>query len=339
MRAAVVCALLAAARACATDFDCSLNGVCSGGACACDAPWSGAACGTMTYAVTPAASQNLWTGPSSLNTWNGPLIFSPDSTFHLFVPVYAHASLWTVLYYAHGVAGAVEGPYDFSSPNISSTSINPSSLVFPNSSTGSPVYSLWIGDEIFVAAAAAGPYVAAAKNPAPSNSAPAYHAGAFYLTDQSTTSLLTATSLAGPWTTFATITHPTLPYTVEDPFLYVDKRGNFHIINHAYSTAQKTNCSSSYVSSHFFAAADGKQWGHSDQPYGHTVQFDDGTQHSYCTLERPNLFFDADGVLTHVHFAADLVTGDEGCAARGKGCVDCKYLDHAGTLLVKLATQ
>lgn len=290
----------------------------------------------MTYAVTPAVSKNLWTGSAQLNTWNGPIISAPDGTFHLFDPVYAHASLWSVLYYAHGVATNVEGPYDWSSPNISSTSINPAALVFPNASTGAPVYSLWIGGDILISTSAAGPYVVAFKNPAPSNTAPAYYNGAFYVTDQGTSSLLTATSLAGPWTTFCSITRPALQYTVEDPFLYFDKRGNIHIINHAYNTAQKTNCSSSHVSSHFFSASDGKQWGHSDQPYGHTVQFDDGTQHSYCTLERPNLFFNAQGDLTHIHFAADLVTGDEGCASRGKGCVDCKYDDHAGTLLVKL---
>ena len=170
-----------------------------------------------------------------------------------------------------------------------------------------------------ISSTAAGPYVKAYANPQPSNTAPAYYKGAFYVTDQGTTSLLTATSLAGPWTTFSAITRPSLPYTVEDPFLYFDSRGNIHVINHAYNTAQTANCTSSWVSSHFFAAADGKRWGHSDQPYGHTVQFDDGSEHSYCTLERPNLFFGADGTLTHIHFAADLVTQDEGCASRGKG--------------------
>ena len=36
---------------------------------------------------------------------------------------------------------------------------------------------------------------------------------------------------------------------------------------------------------------------------------------------------------------ADLITGNEGCAARGKGCVDCKYEDHAGTLIIALGSQ
>ena len=322
MRAALFCVLLVVAEsACADDFGCSLNGVCSAatGVCTCDTPWSGAACETLTYAVTPAVSKNLWTGSSNLNTWNGPIVPSPDGTFHLFDPVYDHASLWSVLYYAHGVSSNVEGPYDFSSPNISSNAINPAALVFPNATSGELVYSLWIGGDILLSSTAAGPYVKAYANPQPSNTAPAYYKGAFYVTDQGTTSLLTATSLAGPWTTFSAITRPSLPYTVEDPFLYFDSRGNIHVINHAYNTAQTANCTSSWVSSHFFSAADGKKWGHSDQPYGHTVQFDDGSEHSYCTLERPNLFFGADGTLTHIHFAADLVTQDEGCASRGKG--------------------
>jgi hypothetical protein len=73
------------------------------------------------------------------------------------------------------------------------------------------------------------------------------------------------------------------------------------------------------------------------------VHFDDGTSHTYTTLERPNIHFDAAGQMTHLGLAADLVTGDEGCANRtwrrgGKtACTNCKYTDHAGTLLVKLA--
>ena len=72
-RLAIAASLLfAGAQACATDFDCSLNGLCSSGACACDSPWSGAACETLVYAVTPARAKNLWVGSATsdqLNTW------------------------------------------------------------------------------------------------------------------------------------------------------------------------------------------------------------------------------------------------------------------------------
>ena len=324
--------------ACTTSFNCSLNGQCTAGACVCDPPWGGDSCQTLIYATTPASGQNLWSGPftdPNLNTWNGPIVTGADGTYHLFDPVYEHASLWNVIYYAHGVASKPEGPYDWSLPNISSNAINPAALVFPDATTGDLVYTLWIGNDILVASSVAGPYTKTYSNPAPSNSAPAFWKGTFYVTDQDTSRVLSATSLKGPWTTFSTITHPSMPYTVEDPFMYFNARGEIHIINHAYNTGQRTNCTTSWVSSHFFSA-DGVTWGHTDQPYGHTVVFDDGTSHSYCTLERPNLLFDATGLLTHIHFAADLVTEDAGCPNRGKGCVDCKYDDHAGTLLVKL---
>jgi hypothetical protein len=77
-------------------------------------------------------------------------------------------------------------------------------------------------------------------------------------------------------------------------------------------------------------------------PVGHTVKFDDGTSHCYTTLERPNIHFDSTGQMTHLGLAADLITGDEGCSNsswHGKGqtaCTNCKYKDHAGTLLIKL---
>ena len=71
------------------------------------------------------------------------------------------------------------------------------------------------------------------KNPMPGNTAPAFKNGRIYATNQGTTKVVSATSLAGPWTTFATIPHPKLSYTVEDPFMWVDPKGNFHVINHA----------------------------------------------------------------------------------------------------------
>ena len=56
------------------------------------------------------------------------------------------------------------------------------------------------------------------------------------------------------------------------------------------------------------------------EPYGHTVRWDDGSTHTYTTLERPNLHFDGSGQLTHINLAADLDTGDEGCPDRKDHC-------------------
>jgi hypothetical protein len=122
-----------------------------------------------------------------------------------------------------------------------------------------------------------------------------------------------------------------------DPFMWTDQRGRWHVINHEFNTGQTDQCGTSTLSAHFFSE-DGQQWHGTDgvQPYGHTVQYDDGTNHTYCTLERPNIVIDPKGQITHLTLAADLITGDEGCAARGRGCCDCKYDDHAGTIVVSL---
>jgi hypothetical protein len=340
---------------CTSDFDCSLNGICdvSSGLCACDKPWIGQFCDKLSYKISPATGKDVWnpTGIDPRNTWNGPILRDPkDGLYHLFDPVYQVGSLLDVTSFAHGVATEVTGPYDFSLPNVTAViSANPAALVFPNETTGEPVYSLWVGGKLLVSSSPSSPFETLDGVTYPggdNNPAPTYYNGAFYLTNQPTTQVFTSTSITGPWNVWAEIPQSYLPsgYTVEDPFLFFDKRGNAHIVNHAYSTDQYFNCSSSYVSSHFFST-DGKNWGWSDEPYSHLVLFDDGTWHAYSTLERPNLHFDVTGQLTHIGFAADLVTSDVGCYNRTgqpgptpdhTSCVNCKYADHAGTLIVAL---
>lgn len=104
----------------------------------------------------------------------------------------------------------------------------------------------------------------------------------------------------------------------------------------------------STLSTHTFSS-DGKEWHMlvpNVEPYTHTVAFDDGTTHTYTTLERPNIHFDASGQMTHINLAADLITGNEGCKdipnchPHGEeghcACTNCKYTDHAGTIIVAL---
>ncbi len=93
LASAAAAAASAGGGACDSAFNCSLNGACNAGACACSPPWSGANCATLTYATsTPASGQNLFTANATANSWNGPIIQGADGTFHLFDPIYEHGS-------------------------------------------------------------------------------------------------------------------------------------------------------------------------------------------------------------------------------------------------------
>jgi hypothetical protein len=132
---------------------------------------------------------------------------------------------------------------------------------------------------------------------------------------------------------------------LEDPFMWVDKRGHWHIINHAFDVRQHDRCGNSTLSAHRFSI-DGKAWHILDppvEPYCHTVHYDDGSEHTYTTLERPFLVFnDAGEAPTHISLAADMFTGDEGCVGNQSlnpynSCTNCKYKDsRMGTIIVRL---
>ena len=174
---------------CQSSVDCSLNGVCgSDGTCACDAPWSGAACEQLTFTVTPASAKSLFNASDVRNTWNGPIMTGPDGRFHIFVPVYKPGSLGEVKTTAHGVAASVAGPYDWSTyPDLPLTGINPAAVTFTNAS-GSTVYSLWVGGRVYTSESLPPP----SFTPIPAfsypggNPAPVLWNGAFYMTNQVT---------------------------------------------------------------------------------------------------------------------------------------------------------
>jgi len=316
-------ALSRLAGACTSDIDCCLNGICVAGECDCTNPWYGPSCESLAFAETPASAKSLFdSGSSRNNTWGGPIMTAPDGTFHLFSPLYRNGSLSGPTTMKHGVASVVTGPYDWTTyADLPLTGENPAAVAFVDPATGKKVFSLWVGGQVLVADSPASAFVPVAGFTYPGgNPAPMYHGGAWYMTNQQTTTIYTTPRLAAgaKWAVFANISHADLPadeFHVEDPFLWVDATGNWHIINHAYSNLEYENCRRSAVSAHFFSR-DGRAWNYSYQPYNHTVVYDDGTEHVYTTLERPNLYFDATGALTHITLAADLVTGDAGCGAR-----------------------
>lgn len=89
LTAAVLCVV---ARGCATDFDCSLSGVCNeAGACVCDAGWRGAACSELNLApADPRDGVIAW--PTS--SWGGVAIRDPvdDNSSTSFTPVFSAAA-------------------------------------------------------------------------------------------------------------------------------------------------------------------------------------------------------------------------------------------------------
>ena len=81
--AALALLCVVAARACATDRDCSLSGVCDAGVCVCDAGWRGAACSELNLApADPLDGVIAW--PTS--SWGGVAVRDPDDAalFHFF---------------------------------------------------------------------------------------------------------------------------------------------------------------------------------------------------------------------------------------------------------------
>jgi hypothetical protein len=161
------------------------------------------------------------------------------------------------------------------------------------------------------------------------------------MTNQKTFQIYTTPSLksGAKWSVFANISHAAVAKNThpEDPFMWVDTRGNWHIINHAYDTTQKVNCGSSVVSTHFYSV-DGKDWSLRTgvEPYSHTVEYDDGTKHTFVPPPSLSLFPPPPPLLCRAHFqpppffpcVSSLVAGLlPGAFARF--CSRCITLEHA----------
>ncbi len=80
------------------------------------------------------------------------------------------------------------------------------------------------------------------------------------------------------------INGPIINASGEDPYLWVDKRGNFHMLFHAFAT----------MGGHTFAREYSGPWTLSDvPPYNVSIQWNNGTHIVYAERERPELLLDA----------------------------------------------
>lgn len=285
---------------------------------------------------------------------------------------------WTNSRIDHAVSPTISGPYEFVDVAVNTFSHNPAPIRLPDGSyaivhigggdglpdggancSGARVDgdggaggadSRWRSSEastIHVAATLAGPWRPLTPNTLPdcNNPAPWVHPDGtiFVLCNEDKTDKLLRSSkgIAGPWEHFATIfTHwvggPAGNY--EDPFLYTDRRGNWHIIYHVYNVNEdKESCVKSTVSAHLFSR-DGRTWkSHRTQPYTTQVPLSDGSTMAVSTRERPKLFFDSKGRMTHLFNGVCSAHACPPPLGPKTGCVDCKYDNWDFTLVVPLA--
>jgi hypothetical protein len=117
--------------ACASPVDCSLNGLCTAGACVCDAPWHGDACELLQR--LPAAPGGIYGWSPNVTSWGGNVI-QHNGTWHLYATEMAGKGcglhVWgnqsTVV---HATAASVEGPYERRSEAVGMEGHNPQAIV------------------------------------------------------------------------------------------------------------------------------------------------------------------------------------------------------------------
>ena len=136
-RAALLLAAAAAATSCSSDEDCSLNGQCSGGVCACDTGWRGASCGEL--AVIAGSSSlgyhNLSSGVGA--SWGANAVFA-EGLWHAFIA----EMTWNCTLNAYGsnsriiraTSTAFAGPYAFADVVVAPFAHNPTVRQLPDGS-------------------------------------------------------------------------------------------------------------------------------------------------------------------------------------------------------------
>jgi len=141
-------------------------------------------------------------------------------------------------------------------------------------------------------------------------------------------SLHSAPSRAGPWSPL----NVQLPRADrwEDPTLWFDRHGHFHIINHVYSLAPFSAGEYRVASGHMFSR-DGLEWHRaSTAPFDGTVELTDGTSVTFATRERPQLIFSDVARTTPVGLTSAVSSQPIGpmCDTCEQGaCSQCKVTD------------
>ena len=360
---------------CTDDVGCSLNGACDTltGRCGCRAPWTGTECHLLAF--KPASFPQGYGMSPNITTWGGGALYDPAAgLYHLYasrmtndcsLAYWPHNSRID-----HAVSTTITGPYAFRDVAVPTWAHNSAPVALPDGTfaifhIGNGTAGPDGGHNCTRAGVSAGPSrwragAAAAQPPgfpwttihvsrsldgpwAPvrtppsgglgqcNNVAPWVHPnGTIFAVCVNGFLLRRSQSVHGPWTTVATV-----PPLGEDPYIYTDTEGHFHVLYHRFQQAPADQCVNSTVSAHAFSK-DGLDWhAHPVQPYSTQVAMRSGEVITVATRERPKLFFNEDGVPTHLFNG---VCSAARCTRGGLpwGCVNCKNDNWDYTLVLEL---
>ncbi|KAI1842547.1 hypothetical protein JX266_011301 [Neoarthrinium moseri] len=336
--------------ACAADDDCSLNGVCSANStCTCDTGWRAADCSELDlqpverwtgYNHTNATGVDFYKEGAGNSSWGGHIIQDPqDKTlFHLITSQMSHGcglSGWkpfSTIIRAESRSGP-RGPYTWAQDLFGPFHHNPTTMWSPAdglyllyfigqdmetpngtcksskfnntiSVTSSPDLRSWTKPQALLYNV---------TNPAPFP---------LWSPESETSEILLAVEknniyYADQYTVpYDLIVEPHNSDRSEDPFLWRDKRGNWHFLVH-YMVDIDLGLKGPRVGAHCFARDWRGPWTFNNRTlaYNTTVEFTDVGQTVYYRRERPKLFFSDDGEMTPLY----LVNGVQEFNATGGG--------------------
>jgi hypothetical protein len=354
---------------CSTNTDCNLNGVCApaSGVCACYKPWGGTTCGVLKFA--PAPVQNGYgRDPLLASSWGGRSVLF-EGVYHLIVAEMVNnctLEQWgSNSQCTYATAPTPEGPYTKQGIALGVWCHNPELSMYKSPTTGETYFALWhIGDgrggnpqncntsagteytapdvgagssQLHLASSPAGPWTPV-MDPLPNCNNPtqlAHPNGTWFLVCNSN-KLWRAPNITGPYSFVLSIPYGSGMGTWEDGFLFLDMRGNWHQLFHAYTmTCATSSCDPTAISGHSFSA-DGTTWVASTvQPYFNTANMTDGSVIQMSTRERPKLIFSAvSGEPTHL---INGICDAPNCAPAA--AIQCKVDGHhtTNTLVVPLS--
>ncbi|KAI0015020.1 hypothetical protein F4780DRAFT_130638 [Xylariomycetidae sp. FL0641] len=323
------------ARACLTDDDCSLNGICSSDqACVCDPGWRADDCSELDlypasrwsgYNHTNATGPDFYKQGAGNSSWGGHIVQDPThrKLFHLIISQMEHGcglggwKPFSTIIRAESRSGPA-GPYDYAQTLFETFHHNPTTIWSPaderyllycigqDKETPDECSSSKFNNTIWVSSSAdlrewddLKPLLVNVTNPAPWPLWAEQNQTRDMLLAVEKNNIYVASEFGGP---YALEVEPRQTERSEDPFLWQDKRGHWHMLVH-YMIDIDLGLKGPRVGAHAFAKDWRGPWTFNNRTlaYNTTVRFTDATELEYYRRERPKLYFSDDGLVTPLY--------------------------------------